>query len=766
MNKMYLIVLLSLVGCVAFAQNQSNIWYFGDKAGLDFNGTAPVALLDSELVSGNSVAAIADENGQLLFYTNGFEVRDKTHNIMPNGAGLEGNDIYQQGVIIVPKPASPGIYYIITADFDYNGYYYDNIFGTVRYSEVNMALNGGLGDITEAKNVFLLLQSTISITAVVHSNGTDVWVITHDVNNNTFHSTLVTAQGITTVPVISNTGPVIEAGITNSHKVSPNGEKIAMVCNGTYLFDFNDQTGQVSNAAQLSTLSGRYGVEFSPSGKLLYVSDGFSQQLFQYNTEAADIGASQIELTGYPDIFNVYGGGGALQLAPDGKIYYSTGGYQTNLNVINYPDVTGPGCFFAPHSIDLGGRFPVYGLPQFISSYFKPTIKAEHLCLGDTTDFSILSVAAPDSALWDFGDGNTSTQLVAQHTYASPGSYNTTLTIMRQGQAFTYSKYIAIEALPVATPPTDVVLCDDGSPVFFDLSTLNVQILGTQIPASFVVSYHSTDSDAEGGSNAVAKDYEVTENSQVLYARVTSLTGCYAITNVTIEKLPIPVITGQNNYVLCEGEPITLTAQGPYDGFIWSTGAAATSITVTEPGDYFVTGSLASGALSCASRAVPVAPAGSPQIVDVEVADWTDAQNTITITAQGTGAFEYSTDGINYQESPVFTGLSDGQYTVYARSIYGCGTDSQNIYLLMYPRFFTPDNDGINDTWQIKGIRFEPNTIVEVYNRFGKLLSSFNGRDAGWNGKLSGQQLPATDYWFVVKRQNGAIYKGHFSLLR
>ncbi|MES2486887.1 MAG: T9SS type B sorting domain-containing protein, partial [Bacteroidota bacterium] len=222
-----------------------------------------------------------------------------------------------------------------------------------------------------------------------------------------------------------------------------------------------------------------------------------------------------------------------------------------------------------------------------------------------------------------------------------------------------------------------------------------------------------------------------------------------------------------NNYVLCQGDNIRLTAQGSYDSFIWSTGVTTTSILVSAPGNYSVTGVLAVGNVSCPSETVTVTLSARPEIIDVVISDWSDSGNSVEIIADGLPAGnEYSVDGINYQDSPLFTGLGYGPYTVFVRDTFGCGFDSEEIYLLMYPKFFTPNDDGINDIWQIKGIRLEPNTLIEVYDRFGKLLSAFNGRDAGWNGKFSGQQLPATDYWFVAKRQNGKIYKGHFSLLR
>jgi gliding motility-associated-like protein len=762
MYKKILLFFIYLSVTVASAQRESNLWYFGDKAGLDFNGASPQVLSDGQLFYGFNCATISDENGDLLFYTNGVEVYDKLHNLMPNGTGLLGNVANPQGVTIIPKPLTPGTYYIFTAD-------YDNDLGTVRYSEVNMALNGGLGDVTQQKNIALLPQSARRMTAILHDNGDDVWLINHDTNTNAFFATLITAQGISPAPVVSNTGPVFvgafDALEEGCIKVSPNGENIVMSYLGAQLYDFNDATGQVSNPVVLTTLPSSFGVEFAPLSKRVYVTEGFTERVYQYNLEAADIAASEVEITGKPDVFQYLGGGGALQLAIDGKIYYATS--QTSLNVINYPDVAGTGCWFDPLEIELAGRDAVFGLPAFIQSYFIPVITARNLCLGDATALSLVSGATPDSALWDFGDGATSTDLFfTQHTYAAPGTYNVVLTLIRQGQAFVYNKYITIQPLPVATQPADVLLCADGSPAFLDLSTLNGQILGTQ-PLNYVITYHSTPSDAEDGINALPFNYEITANSQMVYARVTSPAGCHSVTGFTIKKIPAPTIMGQDNYVVCRGETITLTAQGAYGSYVWSTGATTPSIVVAAPGNYSVTGVVAVGNVSCPSETVVVTLSATPQITDVAIADWSNTGNSIEIIADGlpTG-YEYSVDGINFQESPLFTGLGYGPYTVFVQDTFGCGLDSKEIYLLTYPKFFTPNGDGINDIWQLKGIRLEPDTVVEIYDRFGKLLTTFDGRNAGWNGKNSGQPLPATDYWFVVKRQSGKIYKGHFSLLR
>ena len=86
--------------------------------------------------------------------------------------------------------------------------------------------------------------------------------------------------------------------------------------------------------------------------------------------------------------------------------------------------------------------------------------------------------------------------------------------------------------------------------------------------------------------------------------------------------------------------------------------------------------------------------------------------------------------------------------------------------VVYYPHFFTPNDDGYNDFWSIKNASFEPDFKVFIYDRYGKLITFFKSNSAGWDGNYNGHQLVATDYWFVVYRQDGRIHRGHFSLLR
>src|SRR3954469_3760437 len=157
----------------AFSQGQANVWYMGNGAGLDFATVPPTVLQDGNTglytFTGEGVGAISDASGTLLFYTNGNIVYNKNHVAMTNGTGLKGNGTTMQTGTVVPKIGSATQYYVITpADVD----------SSVRWSIVDMSLNGGLGDVVVAsKNTMLQLHASESCQVIPHSNGTDYWVV-------------------------------------------------------------------------------------------------------------------------------------------------------------------------------------------------------------------------------------------------------------------------------------------------------------------------------------------------------------------------------------------------------------------------------------------------------------------------------------------------------------------------------------------------------------------------------------------------------------
>ena len=140
--------------------------------------------------------------------------------------------------------------------------------------------------------------------------------------------------------------------------------------------------------------------------------------------------------------------------------------------------------------------------------------------------------------------------------------------------------------------------------------------------------------------------------------------------------------------------------------------------------------------------------------------------NSVEIKTIGAGPFEYSLDGITFQDNPMFTNIKAGEYTAYVRDNFNCKLSNIQIYVLDYPRFFTPNSDGYNDLWKIKNLDVYPKAIITIFDRYGKLLKQLNTSSSGWNGNYNGVPLPADDYWFNINLVEKNVIKGHFSLKR
>ena len=167
--------MLAIFPLISFSQNEAAIWYFGQFAGLDFNSGVPVVLTDGQINTFEGCATISDFQGNLLFYTDGVTVWDRTHNMMPNGNGLLGNTSSTQSAIIVPKPNNINQYYIISVDS--RGFSALSANG-IRYTTVDLTLNGGLGDvITSEKNIVLVAQAYEKVTAVQHADNNSFWIM-------------------------------------------------------------------------------------------------------------------------------------------------------------------------------------------------------------------------------------------------------------------------------------------------------------------------------------------------------------------------------------------------------------------------------------------------------------------------------------------------------------------------------------------------------------------------------------------------------------
>lgn len=241
MKFLFFLLVLS-VSLNTFAQKQASIWYFGGFAGLDFRTNPPLALLDGQLnsIDGESSATISDDEGNLLFYTDGVLVYNHSQQLMQNGANLWGHSSTTQ-TIIVPQPGNDSIFYIFTNSPQYNAVFAGSDSVGCHYSVVNLAHNNGLGAVTE-KNTLLFKKTTEKVAAVHHANETDFWVVFHEWESNCFRSYRITETGIEMTPVVSCVGAVHQGGGPSSGsnynaagqmKISPNGSLLALVLTGS-----------------------------------------------------------------------------------------------------------------------------------------------------------------------------------------------------------------------------------------------------------------------------------------------------------------------------------------------------------------------------------------------------------------------------------------------------------------------------------------------------------------------------------------------------
>ncbi|WP_181369487.1 T9SS type B sorting domain-containing protein [Flavobacterium album] len=307
----------------------------------------------------------------------------------------------------------------------------------------------------------------------------------------------------------------------------------------------------------------------------------------------------------------------------------------------------------------------------------------------------------------------------------------------------------------------------DGNEIAFDLSEYQDEILTLLPTDTYAFEYYGSYDDAYNGtSNSLPAEYTFSSGSREIFFRVMGTTGCPYIIKLNLNIIDRPVLSMNAEYTFCRGSDITITAGSTYDSYEWSTGSLRPEIVVSQPGDYSLMVGKVTGGVTCyTTKHFTVTASDEPHIEDVIIQDLTDSDNMITVYPDE-DTYEYSVDGITYQQSNIFTGLQSGMYTVYVRDTARCGIDSRKVTLLMYPKYFSPNADGKNDYWHIKNSFFSEKMTVFIYDRYGKVLASFNQHTQGWDGTYNGRPMPATDYWFVIERENGTEFKGHFSLLR
>ncbi len=346
---------------------------------------------------------------------------------------------------------------------------------------------------------------------------------------------------------------------------------------------------------------------------------------------------------------------------------------------------------------------------------------------------------------------------------------------LRKGQnCVSYPAYAYINSyyrsLPVVTNYATLI-CDDLNN---GTENINLTIYNSYLvtnPFSYNYSYYTS---LNGAQNQISTELITNYNSynlnviqKFIYVRITDSYGCSSIANIEFTLIKTPIINLEDKYYLCENFTITINENSGFDSYLWSNGSTNPTIVISQPGNYSLTVTQIHDSVVCSTTKTFLVILSNPATtIDFDTEDWTINDNIVTVKAYGLGNYEYSLNGIDYQDSNIFYGLEIGEHKIYVRDKNGCGVRKKDVFLLIHPKFFTPNGDGYNDTWKIRFSSLEPDLKYQIFDQHGKLLKELLNDGPGWDGIYNGVELPASDYWFVVTRANGKEHKGHFALKR
>ncbi len=398
-------------------------------------------------------------------------------------------------------------------------------------------------------------------------------------------------------------------------------------------------------------------------------------------------------------------------------------------------------------------------------------------------DAGINAIASPDS----FPNSSNPEVIYVRITNPLTGCYTAT-------QSFN----IEVREGATATAPVAVYrICDnlgDGSDGIaeFSLSTQDSEILAGQDPVIYVVSYHLSDLEATDGVSPLGDNYVNITNPQTVWARVTnSDTGCFAITSLVLEVTQLPVVVLDSSYRLCVDEnglaiqnesgesspPVIDTGLSGLDySFEWFLAGAlladtTPSIVATQGGVYTVIVTALGDGLGCSAEgSTTVTVSSPPTSFSARVTTPAFASmHTIEAEASGLGSYVFQLDDGPFQESGTFNQVQPGEHIVTITDVNGCGSVSIVVGAIDYPLYFTPNQDGYHDTWNIIGIGANPTAQIYIFDRYGKLLKQLSPTGPGWDGTYNGNPMPSSDYWFQViytEDETEKEFRGHFTLKR
>ncbi|OWP61576.1 hypothetical protein CDA63_18710 [Hymenobacter amundsenii] len=451
-----------------------------------------------------------------------------------------------------------------------------------------------------------------------------------------------------------------------------------------------------------------YGLEFSPDGTRLYISDPFFGVIFQYDLTAANVAASAVPLPNPAGLGQTGSTPGALQLGPDGRIYAALSNTTAQaLGVITEPNRLGVACAYVPQGVGLNGRRSAVGLPSFMQrDLWHFTVRGT--CQGSPVSFTFPTVYGADSVRWNFGDPatggrNASTASDPVHVYGAPGRYLVTLTLYLPGAPpAVLRRYVDVLPRPVVYLGRDTALCP-GQAVVLNAST----------PAA---TYRWQD-----GSTAATL---WAQQPGWYWVDVTSTAGCTARDSLRLITLPLPPVYLGPDTVLCLGQQLTLrprTAGALGTRYRWSDGSKAASLTVTAPATYWLEATSAAG---CSQRdSIRVVYLTPPAIhLGADTALCQTPERPFMLDATLPGVRYHWQDG---STQATFVPPHTGTYWVTVSTPVCSATDSIRVRLydcreqVFVPNIITPNGDGRNDRFEIVGLGPDAWSLT-VFNRWGQ----------------------------------------------
>lgn len=325
--------------------------------------------------------------------------------------------------------------------------------------------------------------------------------------------------------------------------------------------------------------------------------------------------------------------------------------------------------------------------------------------------------------------------------------------------------------------PIDLQVCatDDSGIEHFNLNQARLQI--QEILSDVTVTFYENVDDAINQENALQNDFEnTTPFSQTVFARLGINASCSGIITINLEVDPLVPIGKDSALIYClEDYPkkLILTSGIPFSEqsnftYLWNSEETTETIQTNTSGEHTVT--VTNKNTGCAAKRTFTINPSNKASFTVDVQDFSENNSLkIILSEESIGQYLYALDDENgtYQGSPIFNNVAPGEHIIYVRDLNGCGTSAKPVAVLGVMKFFTPNNDGINDRWELLGKNAIDNKGIEIYifDRFGKLLASFSGQSS-WNGISRGKLIPTDDYWYKIQLKDGRVFTGNFTLKR